>query len=219
MGNISNWRERPAAFQPETTRKFPWNRWVISHLLQLSFSNPPLFLATISTQLRSPLVTLQKSPGKGAHGTWILPTSEAFKKVLYCLTSVSAFPSSMGLCPVTLSLWLAGLCALPSPGSDLPGATTDSSSLFPCPWLLSIWLSNALHPLQLLHFLTLPWIPLTSLQCLLGAAFLPSSCCLQILSFPLWALHSCKQMVAWTAQLRTWPLPTTQGMRKTLNGV
>lgn len=166
--------------------------WVISHLLQLSFSSPPLSLATISTRLHSPLVTLQKAPGKGAHGTWIPPTSQAFKKVLYCLTSVSAFPSSIGLCPVTLSLWLAELSSLPSPGSDLPGATTDSSSLSHALDHSASWLSDAIQPFQLHCFLILPWIPLTSLQCLPGAAFLPSFCCLQIFSFPLWTLHSCK---------------------------
>ena len=146
----------------------------------------------ISTQLHSPLVTLQKAPGKGARGTWIPPTSEAFKKVLYCLTSVSAFTSSMGLCPVTLSSWLAELCTLPSPGSDLPGAITDSSSLSHALHRSASWLNDAIHPFQLLCFLTSSWIPLTYLQCLPGAACFPSFCCLLRLSFPLWTLHLCK---------------------------
>lgn len=172
-------RSLPAWDNTEVPMKLNWPmNWVISHLLQLSFSSSPLFLATISTQLHSPLVTLQKAPGKGAHGTWIPPTSQAFKKVLYCLTSVSAFPSSMGLCPVTLSSWLAELCALPSPGSDLPGATADSSSLSHALDHSASWLSDTIQPFQLLCFTLnsshLP--PMPSRSCLPPAAckFFPS---------------------------------------------
>lgn len=62
----------------------------------------------------------------------------------------------MGLCPATLSSWLAELCALPSPGSDLPGAITDSSSLSHALDHSASWLGDAIRPFQLLRFLTLP---------------------------------------------------------------
>lgn len=122
---------------------------------QLSFSSPPLSSAMISAQLHSPLVTLQKAPGKRARGTRIPPTSEAVQESSALSGTGICFPIFHGAMPCN-SLFMAQLCALPSPGADLPSALTDSSSLSHALHPLASWLADASHPLQLLCLPALP---------------------------------------------------------------
>lgn len=100
---------------------------------QLSFSSPPLSSAMISAQLHSPLVTLQKAQAERARGTRIPPTSEAFKKVLYCLAPVSASPSYHGAMPCN-SLFMAGNSFVPFlPQAQTSPVPLQTAPRFPMP--------------------------------------------------------------------------------------